>query len=189
MTGKIDKFSSGNASGSIKAENGLNVHFDSSAVLAYDATRLAEGQLVTFELESGSRLTAANVCVHHPVSHTGEKHHGNIRFRYMGFEHKENIRAYRFDRISVGEQIKTFIVTADLALFAKHHVGIQDGPTLCLHLLMAELDTADATERAPSECSLTDRDMLAHLACRPTPGAKAHSKFKPRAFAAASHVS
>jgi hypothetical protein len=52
------------------------------------------------------------------------------------------------------------IVTVDMALFAKQHVGIQDGPALCLRLVTAE-------EWPPKQRSLTDEEMLAHLARRP----------------------
>lgn len=191
MTGKIKMLSGENASGFIKAENGLSVHFDSSAVLAYDATRLAVGQLVTFELESGDCSKAVNLCVQkqHPVPDAEEKRQENIRLRYMGFEQSESVRAYRFERISAGTETKTFIVTTDLALFRKHHVGIQEGPALCLHLLMGELNAAGAAHRSPLQCSLTDRDLLDYLASRPAPRTKPGSKWMPHASAAASHTS
>lgn len=190
MTGRIKMLSGENASGFIKAENGLSVHFDSSAVLAYDAIRLAVGQLVTFDLEGGNCTKAVNVCVQrqHPVPHAEEKRLESIRLRYMGFEQSESIRAYRFERISAGTETKTFIVTTDLALFRKHHVGIQEGPALCLHLLTGELNAADAAHRPPSQCSLTDRDMLAHLASRPVPRTKPGPKRMPHASAATSHA-
>ena len=46
MTGRIKNLSAGSDSGFIEAENGLRFHFDSCAVLAYDMTYLAVGQLV-----------------------------------------------------------------------------------------------------------------------------------------------
>jgi hypothetical protein len=49
---------------------------------------------------------------------------------------------------------------------------MQEGPALCLHLLAVELDFADAAVRTSFQCSLTDREMLAHLASRPVPRTK-----------------
>ncbi|MCW9077783.1 MAG: ATP-binding cassette domain-containing protein, partial [Gammaproteobacteria bacterium] len=91
------------------------------------------------------------------------------RLRYMGFEHRGSVRIYRFERLIPGEEKGTFTVDADLAMFAKYHVGIQEGPALCLRLLVAELDVAGAAAQRSFQCSLTDREMLAHLASRPVP--------------------
>jgi cold shock CspA family protein len=190
MTGRIKNLNTGNASGFIKAENGSSVRFHSSAVLAYDINSLALGQLVTFDLDGGNYPKAVNVCVHneHQVGHAPKKRPETIPLRYMGFEQKESIRAYRFQRITPGEETKAFIVTIDLALFTKHHVSIQEGPALCLHLLMVELDAAIAAQQPPFERSLTDQDMLAHLASRPVPKTKSGPKRTPRTAAAASHA-
>ena len=179
--------SSGSGSGLIKAENGLSVSFDSSAVLAYDAASLAIGQLVTFDLERGHCPRAINVCVRHPSSHPEEKRPESIHIRYMGFEQTEGIRTYRFEGALPGEETKTFVVTTELALFKKHRVGIQEGPALCLHLLLAELDGARAAGWPPSQRGLTDQHILAYAASRPARGAKSHPKRMPHASAAASH--
>lgn len=168
MTGKIEILGDGSTSGVIKAENGLTFHFDSTAVLAYDVAGLAKGQLVTFEPGSGKCPKAVNICVER-VHHGDEKRQEIFRLRYIGFEQRGNIRAYRFEQVTPGQQTKTFIVSTDMTLFTKHHVGIQEGPALCLHCLLAELNAASAAVRPLLPCSLTDRDMLAHLASRPVP--------------------
>ena len=98
--------------------------------------------------------------------------------QYLGFEHAGSVRTYRFRRISRGEEPREYIVTADLALFARHRVGIQEGPTLCLHRLL-ELSDASGAPARPSPDSLTDLDMTTHLANRPAPAAKGSSKRTP----------
>jgi cold shock CspA family protein len=190
MTGRIRSVGDGGACGFITAENGLSVHFNSSAVLAYDVTCLAVGQMVTFELESGHHAKAVNICVQRPhlAAHAPVKHQESLHLRYTGFEQAGNIRVYRFERIATGEETRTFLVTTDLALFRKHRVGIQEGPALCLHVLMADLNAAESTRPASSRRALTDVDMLAHLASRPVPGSKGRHRGTPRASAAAHAV-
>ena len=189
MTGRIKSLSAGHESGFITAESRLSVYFNCSAVLAYDIACLAVGQLVTFDLQDGAWPKAINVCVQrqHYVPPASEKHAESIRLRYMGFEQTGSMRAYRFDRVLPGEETRTFVVTTDLALFRKHHVGIQDGPALCLQALLAELHTAGPLCSRPLRRALSDQDMLAHLASRPAPRAKPRFRGAPRARVA-SHV-
>ncbi len=91
--------------------------------------------------------------------------------QYMGFGQTGTVRAYRFRRISRGEKTREYIVNADLTLFAKYHVGIQEGPALCAHLLSRSGGACAAPGPAPD--SLTDADMLAHLRSRPAAQTKA----------------
>ena len=166
MTGIIKSMDSGSTAGVITAEDGLMVGFWPSAVLAYDVPTLAIGQVVSFELEGGRRPKALNVYVQRrpqPVNAQGGRPE-TTRLRYIGFEHRGSIRAYVFERLSPGSEKRRYTVDADLTLFAKHHVGMQEGPALCLHLLAAELDVAGGAAWASLQCSLTDREMLAHLA-------------------------
>src|SRR5882672_4828806 len=183
MTGRIKNLSAGSDSGFIEAENGLRFHFDSCAVLAYDMTYLAVGQLVTFDLEAGGNPKAVNICLQrsHQATHTEGKRK-ETTLRYVGFEQTRAIRTYRFERTSVGEETETFAVTTDMALFTKHRIGIQEGPGLCLHLLMTGVDPLGTVEL---NRSLTEQHMLAYLAGKPAPGTRPHHKRIPRAAAAA----
>src|SRR5450759_100963 len=61
MTGTIKSLGGATESGFITTENGLNVGFCPTSVLAYDVASLAVGQLVSFDLESGRSLKALNV--------------------------------------------------------------------------------------------------------------------------------
>jgi hypothetical protein len=92
-------------------------------------------------------------------------------FQYMGFGQEGSLREYRFRRISRGVETIEFVMNADLTLFAKHHVGIQEGPGLCLHILLGQ-GAASGAPAAAAPRSLTESDMLAHLASRPSPQAK-----------------
>jgi len=183
MTGRIKSLSPGSASGFITAQDGVSVYFHSSAVLEYDIAALSIGQLVTFELASGHYPRAANVCVqrHHHVAGAPEKRPETLQLRYLGFEQTGSIRVYRFQRASPGEQTATFIVTADLALFRNHRVGMQEGPALCLRILAAELAGPGSILLPPLRCALTDEHMLTYLASRPAAVRKSRPKLAPRA--------
>ncbi len=185
MTGRIKNLNVGSGAGFIESENGLRFHFDSCAVLAYDVTYLAVGQLVTFDLEAGGNPKAVNICLQrsHQAAHPeGKKKETTLR--YVGFDQTKGIRTYRFERTSMGEETETFAVTTDMALFTKHRIGIQEGPALCLHVLVAGLETPPAS--GPRlECSLTEEHMLTYLASKPVPGSRPHHKRIPRAAAAA----
>lgn len=181
MTGRIRVLNNATSSGIITADNGLRVRFELAAVLAYDQNALAVGQHVTFDLNSGQ--TAVNICVerlHHPPR-TEEKRPVAAPVRYMGFDQKGAVRTYRFERLGPGDEPEMFLVEADVALFARHHVGIQEGPTLCLRLLLAELQAVNAGQRPVVQCSLTDRELLAYIASRPVPPARSGPKRKARA--------
>jgi hypothetical protein len=65
-----------------------------------------------------------------------------MELRYLGFDQSDNARAYRFDVMSKGEATRQFIVTVDVALFRAHRVGIQEGPGLCAHKLLTDLEAS-----------------------------------------------
>lgn len=171
MTGTIKRLDLANASGVITASDGQIVGFLPSAVLAYDVPILAVGQVVSFDLEDGRHPHAVNVSVQRaPQSLNGpEKHPEVTRLRFMGFQQERGVRSYRFEMAVPEGQKATFIVHADIALFTKHHVGIQEGPSLCLRLLASKPDGASTSGGTAFEYSLTDRELLAYLASRPVP--------------------
>ncbi len=172
MTGRVEVLSSLGMPGFIKADNGISAFFYSSQVPSQDAKGLAVGQLVTFEIETGSPPHAVNISVEkkHYTPHGAEKRPQSIR--YVGFEQQGNVRLYRFERPLSSGEIQTAVVSSDLTLFVTHHVGLQDGPALCQRLAVAELDRVGPHEQAPVEHSITKQDLLAHLANRAVPSRK-----------------
>ncbi len=81
--------------------------------------------------------------------------------RYMGFDQHDNTRVYKFDGVENGQLIVHLVVTADLTLFLKHHVSIQEGPDLCAHKL-----TADLAGLGQHDHELTNEDLLAFATAR-----------------------
>jgi len=94
-----------------------------------------------------------------------------MRLRYLGFEHEGNLRLYCFQRLTPQEQAQTFLVEADLLLFRRHQVHIQEGPALCLKMLSVGLDCA-ADQRTLARCRLTQQHLTEFLSSQPVRGAR-----------------
>jgi hypothetical protein len=79
----------------------------------------------------------------------------------LGFEQRQNERAYRFDVVEKGQPPRHFIVTADLTLFLTHRVAIQEGPTLSASKLAADLE-----RNSDGAHELTADDLREHTRAR-----------------------
>jgi hypothetical protein len=84
-----------------------------------------------------------------------------MELRYLGFDQKQNTRQYKFDGVANGQPTLHYVVTADLALFREHRIGIQEGPSLCAHKLSS---AQQATTEVKLE--LTGDDLRAHADAR-----------------------
>ena len=81
-----------------------------------------------------------------------------MEIRYLGFDQRENSRVYRFDVRVDGRLTKEASVTADMAVFRSHSVGIQEGPSLCGNKLSADLERGWEGEH-----ELTATDVRAYV--------------------------
>lgn len=84
-----------------------------------------------------------------------------MELRYIGFDQHDNARAYKFDGVENGQVVVRLVVTADLTLFLKHHVNIQEGPTLCARKL-----AADVTGLGNHDYELTNEDLVVFTTTR-----------------------
>ena len=84
-----------------------------------------------------------------------------VELRYIGFDQAQNTRVYEFDCKAEDKSTLRFAVSVDMVLFLRHHVGIQEGPTLCAHKL-----TADFEAQHRGEHELTNENLLAYVAER-----------------------
>lgn len=180
MTGRITILNRVRESGFIKSESGHSYFFEASGVMQYDPAMLVVGQSVTFDLGSGDRLRAVNVCCHRRTSAApaDDSKKEPLRLRYMGFEQSGNLREYRFERMVRGRETESFAMTTDLKLFSKHNVSIQDGPGLCLQLLTVGLEGGG--QWAPLR-TVTDEEVLAFATARPAPKTRPGPRKKPAA--------
>ncbi|HVP46417.1 MAG TPA: hypothetical protein VMT32_07535 [Bryobacteraceae bacterium] len=109
---------------------------------------------------------------------------GAMALRYMGFDQRQNTRVYKFDNVAEGEPTIRMLITADLTLFQKHHIAIQEGPGLCAQKLAADLENPRNGNH-----ELTSDDLLAHASARAAvaarqaelrrKGARRRAAFKP----------
>jgi len=168
MIGRIRNLSPRNRSGFIQAENGQSVYFTSAAVWEHDFPLLVVGQAVSFELQGGHWPKAANVHLfdnHHP-SRAHEKPREPMQLRYVGFDQTGFVRAFRFQAVVSGEQTRDYTVTADVRLFQKYHIGIQEGPSLCTQVLLSRLGAPLDQQALTAEPELNEQDLAALVASR-----------------------
>jgi hypothetical protein len=195
VTGSIEELNNHRRSGSIRAVDGrLFTFFDSSVPgEQYDFLKL--GQPVSFEAGQGqefqnadrvrpkiarpgsSPVLTAERPVAVPAASVTPAH-----FLYTGFDQPQGIRHYKFSAVAHGQATVDFIVSVDMALFLKYHVGIQEGPGLCLRKL------AQAMPDAPlMQGQLTEGDVVAYVSDRSAALARnleRRGRWKPRKAAA-----
>ena len=135
--------------------------------------RLAEGKFVHFQAAGRSPCKAINVSLEPPAAvHPGADRYKEItQLRYVGFRHLENLRRFRFERITPGAPTQCFEVAANLALFHTLRIAIQEGPALCMRVIADELESGSNWEDLAS-CLLTEQHMRDYLANRPVHGTK-----------------
>jgi cold shock CspA family protein len=169
MIGRIKNMSASSRSGFIQAENGQTVYFASSEVWEHDFPFLTIGQAVSFELQSGHWPKASNVHLFEDrhMPHVPESRpQAAIQLRYVGFDQDQQTRSFRFHATVAGEETRDYVVTADVRLFQKHHVGIQEGPSLCTRILLAQLAASPDHRPRSMHAVLSEKDLIAHLASR-----------------------
>ena len=164
-------------SGAIRSASGETFDFELTGVLAYDVAGLAQGQLVHFDVASGASPKAINISIDPAcgIPAGKDRDRETMRLRYLGFEHRGNLRSYSFQRLTPGQPPQTFLVDADVLLFQRCQMRMQDGPALCLQLLSAGL----ASDRDPQSLihySVTAQDMTSFLASQPVRGTKTGSR-------------
>ena len=169
MTGTITAISSASGSGVIAGKNGFRVPFEIGAVMAFDQAGLVVGQQVTYDVKSEGRATAAvNICVQraHNASPQQPKQPSMVSLRYKGFDQTGSVRTYCFEWQVAGEDKKTFLVAADVQLFAQYHIGLQEGPSMCVRLLLDEMNALDGGRLTGFSRSLAEREFIACAASK-----------------------
>jgi hypothetical protein len=97
-----------------------------------------------------------------------------MQLRYMGFDQAKGVRIYRFDGIEERVPAVRYTITVDLTLFLKHHVGIQEGPSLCARKLASDLEALQQQDHV-----LTNDDLLAYVTARADAEARKAAARKP----------
>jgi len=169
MTGRIEKLATAEQEGRITTNSGpMQFHFTYQQE-AGTPEQLTLGQLVSFELEKGTTQSAVEVRRKESLSFRASDGTAAREIRYQGFQQTRNVRSYKFQAWRSGEENQETIVTADLALFRKHGIGIQEGPEISLRLVKAEFLESRLVDPTVWTRALSDKDMLEHLSSRATP--------------------
>jgi hypothetical protein len=169
MTGKIEVLATATTPGRITTNSGSN-RFHYSYSLPPGRALLHVGGLVTFELEKGTAGNAVAVCPIEKSLLDGKS--GPPEVRYHGFEQKNDVRCFKFRTWRMGEENQEVVVMADLALFRRHGITIQEGPALCLRFVEAELQQRSFNESGGWSRALTQEEVVAYMAHRRGPGKK-----------------
>lgn len=109
-----------------------------------------------------------------------------MQFLYMGFHQQANLRCFRFQAIQPKERTaKTskaidLTLTADLSLLARYKISIQDGPTLCLQILVGALTGAEENAVAFASYAITLQDVIAYASARTANEEAKIAQRKPR---------
>ncbi len=169
MTGRIEMLATAISAGRITTTTGVNTFHYAYRVPLGNTEGLSVGGLVTFQLERGNPNMAISVCADQVPAEAVPS--GRAEVRYQGFEQTHTIRSFKFQTWRTGEENQEAVVTADLALFRKHGVTIQEGPGLCLRLVESELQQANPSgPHGVWKRALTDKELMEHVACRRTSG-------------------
>ena len=171
VTGTIVKLASGSRTGVIRATDGSRVLFAAAVVLGEFET-LAVGHCVSYDLDRAAAGTAARVLREPTFSSAPRRADAPPQLRYRGFAQAHSIRSYCFDCVATGSAVRRFIVTVDLLLLAKYHIGIQEAPVLCMRKLAADLEGSPHSQTH----ELDNDDLLAHASARDAQA----SRRKPR---------
>ena len=140
MTGTIVGLAGSTRTGTIRCQDGSRLGFSAAAVLG-DFDTLAVGHLVSFELDRARPHHTAVRVFREPLGASGpaKKLDTALDLRFSGFTQAENVRSYRFDSVARGRPVQQYVVTVDLGLMLKYHIGVQEAPALCLRKLAADL--------------------------------------------------
>lgn len=169
MTGRIEKLATAEDAGRITTNSGP-VQFRFTYRKTDGTTdQLAIGQLVSFELEKGTTESAVEVRRKESVSFRASDGTPAREIRYQGFQQTRNIRSYKFQAWRSGEENQEAIVTADLALFRRHGIGIQEGPGICLRLVKTEFLESGLVDPTVWTRALSDQDLLDHISNQAAP--------------------
>lgn len=88
-----------------------------------------------------------------------------MQFHYNGFTQLDEIREFIFHGVCLGQERKIILVTADLSIFRKYNVGLQEGPLLCLRKL--SLESATLVSNSQYVCSNATCARTTYVRLRP----------------------
>ena len=108
---------------------------------------------------------------------------------YMGFTQQASLRCFRFQRVLAQARptnlpkVVEIVMKADMALFLRYRIPVQEGPALCLQILTTQLELAGSDEMAPEAASfaITTEHLTSFVSARTSVEEARAARRKPRA--------
>jgi hypothetical protein len=106
---------------------------------------------------------------------------------YMGFTQQASLRCFRFQRVLAQARptnlpkVVEIVMKADMALFLRYRIPVQEGPALCLQILTTQLAGSDEMALEPSSFAITNEHLSSFVSARTTVEEARAARRKPRA--------
>jgi hypothetical protein len=95
-----------------------------------------------------------------------------MQLLYKGFNHRANIRSFRFDGVLPSERPTKirknleFLLNVDMTVLAENRIRVQDGPALCLRILESALALPEADTIPFVSYTITRAEVVAFASAR-----------------------
>jgi hypothetical protein len=106
---------------------------------------------------------------------------------YMGFTQQASLRCFRFQRVLAQARptnlpkVVEIVMKADMALFLRFRIPVQEGPALCLQILTTQLEGSDDMALEPSSFAITTEHLSSFVSARTSVEEARAARRKPRA--------
>jgi hypothetical protein len=106
---------------------------------------------------------------------------------YMGFTQEAALRCFHFQRVLTQARLTNlpkivqFTLKADMSLFTRFRIPVQEGPALCLQILTDALAGSDETAVAPASYAVTPEHLSTFASARTVVEEARAARRKPRA--------
>jgi hypothetical protein len=106
---------------------------------------------------------------------------------YMGFTQQASLRCFRFQRVFTQARptnlpkVVEITMKADMALFLRYRIPVQEGPALCLQILNTELAGLDESALEPASYAITSEHLSSFVSARTSVEEARAARRKPRA--------
>jgi hypothetical protein len=110
-----------------------------------------------------------------------------MEMAYMGFTQEAGVRRFRFEcqielprPAAAPRRTVQFVVSADMALFLRHSIPIQDGPAICREVLVEATSSIPENEIVSGSYPVEEMHMVSVAAARTADAqAKSARRHKP----------
>jgi hypothetical protein len=105
---------------------------------------------------------------------------------YMGFTQEASLRCFHFERVLTQSglsnlpRVVQFTLKADMSMFMKHRIPVQEAPAICLRILTDELEHSDENTLAPVSYAVTTEHLSSFVSARAVSEEARMARRKPR---------